>query len=152
MKKIAIGSDHGGYEYKEMIKEYLLKNDYEVLDVGAYSKSSIDYPDIALKVCDIAVKEKIKAIIVCGTGIGISIAANKCHGIRAALCNDEYSAKMSREHNDANVLALGQRVIGEGLCLSILNTWLNTDFSGGRHENRVNKLIKLEKGDKRNEL
>ncbi|MDF9867350.1 ribose 5-phosphate isomerase B [Bacilli bacterium PM5-3] len=144
MKKIVIGSDHGGFEYKEIIKNHLLGLDYEVLDVGAYDKSSIDYPDIAKNVSDIVVKEKIKGILICGTGIGISIAANKCHGIRAALCNDEYSARMSREHNNSNILALGQRVIGEGLMLNIVNAWLYADFEGGRHENRVNKITKIE--------
>ncbi|MDH6603693.1 ribose 5-phosphate isomerase B [Bacilli bacterium PM5-9] len=144
MKKIVIGSDHGGFEYKEIIKNHLLGLDYEVLDVGAYDKSSIDYPDIAKNVSEIVVKEKIKGILICGTGIGISIAANKCHGIRAALCNDEYSARMSREHNNSNILALGQRVIGEGLMLNIVNAWLYADFEGGRHENRVNKITKIE--------
>ena len=144
MKKIVIGSDHGGFEYKEIIKNYLLSLDYEVLDVGTFDNSSVDYPDIALKVCDIVTKEKIRGILLCGTGIGISIAANKCHGIRAAVCNDEYSARKSRQHNNSNVLALGQRVIGEGLMLSILDTWLSTDFEGGRHENRVSKISKME--------
>ncbi|MDL2211323.1 ribose 5-phosphate isomerase B [Erysipelotrichaceae bacterium OttesenSCG-928-M19] len=144
VNKIVIGSDHGGFEYKEIIKNHLLALEYEVLDVGCFDKSSIDYPDIALKLCEIVNRDKIKGILVCGTGIGIGIAANKCPGIRAALCHDEYSARMARLHNDSNVLTLGQRVVGEGLMLSIVDTWLDSKFEGGRHENRVNKIIKME--------
>lgn len=144
MDKIVIGCDHGGFTYKEIIKNYLLSKNYEILDVGAYNTASVDYPDIAVKLCDIVNNEKTRGILICGTGIGISIAANKCHGIRAALCHDEFSARMARRHNDSNVLALGQRVIGEGLMVSIVDTWLNEEFDGGRHENRVNKITKME--------
>ncbi|MDR1782178.1 MAG: ribose 5-phosphate isomerase B [Bacilli bacterium] len=142
--KLVIGSDHGGFEYKEMIKEHLGQHGYEVVDVGCYDKSSVDYPDIAKKVADVVNNEKIDGIVICGTGIGISVAANKCHGIRATLCTNEYMAKMARHHNDSNVLALGQRVLGSDLALSIVDTWLVEKFEGGRHENRVNKIMKLE--------
>lgn len=144
MKKIVIGSDHGGFKYKQLIKEHLSANDYEIIDVGAVDEQSVDYPDIAKSLSEIVVKEDIKGILICGTGIGISIAANKQDGIRAALCNDEYSARMSRAHNDSNVLALGQRVIGDGLMLSIVDSWLAAEFEGGRHANRVEKISKLE--------
>lgn len=144
MKKIVVGSDHGGYDYKEIIKNHLQDKGYEVIDVGAYSKDSIDYPDVAKKAADIITADKIPGILVCGTGIGIGIAANKCDGIIAALANDVYSAQMSREHNDANVLTLGQRVIGEGLMLAIVDKWLETPFLGDRHTKRVEKIRKLE--------
>lgn len=144
MKKIVVGSDHGGYDYKEIIKNHLQEKGYEVIDVGAFSKDSIDYPDIAKAAADIVTKEMIPGILVCGTGIGIGIAANKCDGIIAALANDVYSAQMSREHNDANVLTLGQRVIGEGLMLAIVDKWLETPFLGDRHKKRVEKIRKLE--------
>ncbi|MDR3215667.1 MAG: ribose 5-phosphate isomerase B [Bacilli bacterium] len=144
MNRIVIGCDHGGFEYKEMIKEYLLEKDYEIIDAGCYDKSSVDYPDVALKVANTVNEENVRGIIICGTGIGISISANKCHGIRAALCLNEYMAKMARNHNDSNVLALGQRVMGIGLALSIVDTWLEATFDGGRHENRVHKMMKME--------
>lgn len=143
MNKIIIGSDHGGYEYKEIVKDHLSKLDYEIVDVGCHDKLSCDYPDIAASLAS-QMSDDTKGILICGTGIGISIAANKCDGIRASLCNDVYSAKMTRLHNDANVLALGQRVIGEGLMLEIVDVWLNTGFEGGRHLNRVNKINMME--------
>lgn len=142
--KIVIGSDHGGFEYKEILIQYLKNKGIEVIDVGCYDKNSVDYPDIAKEVGALVVLEKIKGIVICGTGIGISIAANKCHGVRAALCNDVYSAKMAREHNDSNVLAIGQRVIGEGVLIDIVEKWLETDFAGERHQNRVDKIMKME--------
>lgn len=143
MNKIIIGSDHGGYEYKEIIKDHLAKLNYEIIDIGCHDKQSCDYPDIAKDLAS-RIDSNTRGILICGTGIGISIAANKCHGIRASLCNDVYSAKMTRLHNDANVLALGQRVIGEGLMLEIVDVWLGTDFEGGRHLNRVNKINMME--------
>lgn len=142
--KIVIGSDHGGFEYKEILIQYLKNKGIEVIDVGCYDKNSVDYPDIAKEVGALVVLEKIKGIVICGTGIGISIAANKCHGVRAALCNDVYSAKMAREHNDSNVLAIGQRVIGEGVLIDIVEKWLETDFAGERHKTRVDKIMKME--------
>lgn len=144
MKQIVIGNDHGGIEYKNIIVKHLMAQGYEVINVGTDEYSSVDYPDIAKAVSDIVVDKVIEGIIICGTGIGISIAANKCSGIRAALCNDEYSAKMAKAHNDSNILALGQRVLGEGLMLNIVDTWLTSEFEGGRHANRVEKIMKLE--------
>ncbi|MDK2800441.1 MAG: ribose 5-phosphate isomerase [Clostridiales bacterium] len=142
---IAIGSDHGGFELKEEIKKYLLQKGYEVKDFGVDSPTSVDYPDIAKTTCaSIVSGECEKGILVCGTGIGISISANKIHGIRAALCGDCYSAKMAKEHNNANVLALGGRVIGPNLALEIVEAWLNAEFQGGRHQNRIEKIHMLE--------
>jgi len=144
---IAIGSDHAGYSLKVEIVKYLKENGYEVKDFGTHDgDKSVDYPDYGLAVAE-AVKngECEKGIIVCGTGIGISISANKVSGIRAAVCTDSYMAKMSREHNDANVLALGSRVVGVGLALDIVETWLKTEFLGGRHKTRVDKISEIEK-------
>ena len=144
---IAVGSDHGGYELKEQIIKYLKDRHLEVKDFGTCDcTTSVDYPDYGLAVAE-AVKngECEKGIIVCGTGVGISIAANKVAGIRAALCTDCYTAKMSREHNNANILALGGRVVGLGLALEILEIWLNTEFAEGRHATRVNKICDIEK-------
>ncbi len=147
MIKIAIGSDHAGYELKKEIMNNLVQQGYRVKDYGTNCKeSSVDYSDFGLAVAE-AVKngECEKGIVVCGTGIGISISANKVPGIRAALCTDSYMAKMSREHNNANVLALGSRVLGTGLALDIVDTWLKTEFIGGRHKTRVDKIMKIEK-------
>lgn len=144
MNKIIVGSDHGGFEYKAIISEHLSNKGYEVIDVGTHDNSSVDYPDIAKLLAEKVLANECLGILVCGTGIGISIAANKCKGIRAAVCNDVYSAKMAKEHNNSNVLALGQRVVGEGQMLMIVDTWLNTEFAGGRHERRVNKIENLE--------
>ncbi len=145
--KITIGSDHGAVELKDEVKKVLAEfDDVEVKDVGTFDTTSVDYPDIAEKVCaDVVSGESERGIVLCGTGIGISIAANKIHGIRCALCNDVYSARMSREHNDANVLAMGGRVIGFGPAGEIVRVWITTDFVGERHERRVNKIMALEK-------
>lgn len=145
--KITIGSDHGAVELKAEVKKVLAEFDgVEVKDVGTFDTTSVDYPDIAEKVCaDVAGGVSERGIVLCGTGIGISIAANKIHGIRCALCNDVYSARMSREHNDANVLAMGGRVLGFGSAGEIVRVWITTDFAGGRHERRVNKIMALEK-------
>ena len=143
--KLLIGSDHGGFHLKEHLKKYLSGKGYEILDVGTDSEESVDYPDYAAKLCsEIARGAAAKGILVCGTGIGISIAANKCPGIRAALCNDVFGAKMSREHNDANVLCMGERIIGVGTAELIVDTWLGTAFAGGRHQRRVDKIMALE--------
>lgn len=145
--KIAMASDHGGIHLKEHIKKYLQDKGIEVVDHGTYTEESCDYPDFAAKLCkDIVSRESgaEKGILICGTGIGISIAANKCRGIRAALCADVYSAKMSREHNNANVLCMGERTTGVGLAEMIVDTWLTTDFAGGRHARRVDKIMALE--------
>ena len=145
--KITIGSDHGAVELKDAIKKVLAELDIEVNDVGTFGNDAVDYPDIAEKVCaEVLNGNSDKGIVLCGTGIGISIAANKIHGIRCALCNDVYSAKMSREHNDANVLAMGGRVMGFGPASEIVKAWVTTDFSNGeRHINRIKKISALEK-------
>ena len=144
--KIALASDHGGYKLKETIKEFLKKENIEYIDFGAYSEESVDYPDFALKAAESIVKgETDRGIFICGTGIGISIAANKIPGIRAALCYNIFAAEMSRRHNNANVLALGGRVIGEELAKAIVKKWLETPFDGGRHERRINKISEIEK-------
>ena len=144
--KITIGSDHGAVELKEEIKKVLAEFEgVEVKDVGTFGKESVDYPDIAEKVCaDVVSGAADRGIVLCGTGIGISISANKIKGIRCALCNEIYSAKMSREHNNANVLAMGGRVIGSEVAAQIVRTWMTTEFAGGRHERRVNKIMALE--------
>lgn len=135
---IAVGSDHGGYEYKGLITKYLNEKGVEVIDVGTYTKESCDYPEIARKVTTLIQDNKAeKGILICGSGIGMSIVANKAKGIRAALCSETTSARLSREHNNANVLCLGQRLIGETLALEIVKTWLDTEFLGGRHQHRV---------------
>lgn len=144
--KITIGSDHGAVELKDAVKKVLAEFDIEVNDVGTFGSAAVDYPDIAEKVCaDVVSGAADRGIVLCGTGIGISIAANKIKGIRCALCNDVFSARMSREHNDANVLALGGRVIGAGPAGEIVRTWIGTDFSNGeRHRRRIDKISKLE--------
>jgi len=142
---IAIGCDHGGYELKEAIKAHLDKNNIEYKDFGCFSKDSVDYPKIALEVgTKVASKEYPKGILCCGTGVGISIAANKVNGIRAALISDCFTAKATREHNDSNILCLGGRVIGEELAFMIVDIWLNTEFIGGRHLNRINQVTEIE--------
>lgn len=139
--KIFIGVDHAGFEIKSHISDYLLSQNIEVVDLGVYSKDRVDYPDIAKKVCSALLEsEDSFGILVCGSGIGMSIAANKFKGIRAALCHDGYSAKMCRAHNDANVLCLGQRVVGVGVVESIIDNFLDTKFEGGRHSCRVGKI------------
>jgi ribose 5-phosphate isomerase B len=142
---VAIGSDHGGFLLKEEIKKLLTEENIAFEDFGTHSIASVDYPDIAKKVGEaVAAGQYTRGILICGTGIGISIAANKIKGIRAALCHDVFSAKMTREHNDTNVLAMGERVIGPGLARMIVSTWLATDFVGGRHGDRVAKISQLE--------
>lgn len=139
--KIAIGSDHGGFDYKASIIKALQDKGYDVVDMGTYSPESCDYPIIAKKVARaVAEGDFEKGILVCGTGIGMSMAANKVKGIRAAVCGDTFSARATRAHNNANILCLGQRVVGEGLALDIVDIWLTTKFEGGRHERRVNMI------------
>lgn len=141
MTKIAIGSDHGGFEYKAKIIDYLKEHNFEYEDMGTYTTESCDYPIIAKKVAQKVVSgEADKGILICGTGIGMSIAANKVKGIRAALCSDTFSARATRAHNNSNILCLGQRAIGECLALDIVDVWLTTEFEGGRHERRVNMI------------
>ena len=144
--KITIGSDHGAVELKDAVKKILAEFDAEINDVGTFGNAAVDYPDIAEKVCaEVLSGNSERGIVLCGTGIGISIAANKIKGIRCALCNDVFSAKMSREHNNANVLAMGGRVLGFGVAGEIVRAWLNTDFSGDeRHNRRISKISALE--------
>ena len=148
--KITIGSDHGAVELKEEVKRVLQEfADIQVTDIGTFGTEAVDYPDIAEKVCaDVVGGRADRGIVLCGTGLGISMAANKIHGIRCALCNDVFSARMSREHNDANVLAMGGRVLGFGPAGEILRVWLTTEFTGGRHARRVEKIMALEGGEK----
>ena len=144
--KIAIGCDHGGFELKNEIIKFLESENYEVKDFGTYSTDSCDYPDVALPVAEaFSAKEYEFGILVCGTGIGIGISANKVPGVRAALCSDTFSAHATRQHNDANILTLGQRVVGPGLAIDIVKTFLSSEFEGGRHVNRLNKITEIEK-------
>lgn len=145
--KVVIGADHGGYSLKEQLKAYIEQQlNYEVIDVGCDSPDSVDYPDYAHEACQkVTSGEADRAILVCGTGIGMCIAANKIAGIRCALAHDTFSAKATREHNDTNVLALGERVIGPGLAQDIVSIWLRTDFSEEqRHVNRIRKVSSIE--------
>ena len=144
--KIALGSDHGGYQLKENLKEYLKELNVEYNDFGCDSEQPVDYSDIGFKVSnEIKDGNFDNGILICGTGIGMSIAANKVKGIRAALCHNEFTARYSRKHNDANILILGGRVIGSGLAKEIVKVWLNTEFSQEeRHINRLNKIKQKE--------
>lgn len=139
--KIAIGSDHGGFEYKEQILKRLQEQGFECFDVGTHSTDSCDYPIIARKVTEKIVSGVAdRGILICGTGIGMSIVANKVKGIRAALCGDTFSARASRAHNNSNVLCLGERVIGINLAMDIVDIWLKSEFEGGRHQRRVDMM------------
>ena len=143
--KIAIGCDHGGLEHKNAIKSHLESLGFEVQDFGIYEQVSVDYPDIAVKVCSSIVNsENERGILVCGTGIGMSIAANKVKGIRAAACSEHFSAKYTRLHNDSNILCLGGRVIGVGTAVELAEIFVTTEFEGGRHQNRINKISDIE--------
>lgn len=144
--KIAMACDHGGLRLKNVLKADLEKNGYEVEDFGTYSEDSCDYPDYASLAAKAVASGKCeRGVVVCGTGIGVSITANKVDGIRCALCHDVFSAKATRNHNDSNMLAMGQRVIGEGLALEILHTWMSSEYEGGRHDARIEKMMALEK-------
>ena len=139
--KVVIASDHGGFHYKEAIIDYLKARNVEYLDIGTHTRESCDYPVFAQEAAKKVVSGEFnRGILVCGTGIGMSIAANKVKGIRAALCGDTYSARVSRAHNNANILCLGERVIGEHLALDIVDIWLKTGFEGGRHKRRVDMI------------
>ncbi len=143
--KIAVACDHGGLALKQVLLDYLQKNGYEVCDFGTDSADSCDYPDHALPAAEaVARGECERGILICSTGIGISIAANKVRGIRCAHCHDTYSAKYTRLHNDANMIAFGQKIIGDGLMLEIVDTFLHTEFEGGRHQRRVDKISAIE--------
>jgi ribose 5-phosphate isomerase B len=144
--KIALGADHAGFELKEKIKKYLQEKGITVDDRGTHSTDSVDYPDYALRVGEeVAAGKADSGILVCGSGIGMSIAANKVHGVRAAHVSSEIEARLSREHNDANVLAIGGRVLDEGTARKVVDCWLNTDFVGGRHQQRVEKISEIER-------
>ena len=145
--RIAVGSDHRGFAAKEQIRVIVTQMGHECIDFGTRDTHPVDYPDLAYSVAKaVSTEEADRAILVCATGLGMSIAANKIKGIRAALCHDELSAQISRDHNDANVLCLSGDQIGEVLQRKIVEVWLNTEFSGGRHQRRVNKIAAIEAG------
>ncbi len=146
--KIAIGADHAGFELKEKIRRTLEQQGIQVDDKGTHSTESVDYPDFAREVGKVvAAKHADLGILVCGSGIGMAIAANKVPGIRAANVSTEYEAQMSREHNDANVLALGARILSQPAALAIVDRWLHTAFAGGRHQHRIDKIAEIERAE-----
>ena len=141
VKKVVLASDHAGYELKEYIRDLALNDGFNIHDLGPLNADSVDYPDYAIKLAKMVKLDKsLGGIIICGTGIGMSITVNRFPDIRGALCSDVYTAKLSREHNDSNVLILGSRVIGKGLAYEIVKTWLATPFEGGRHQRRLDKI------------
>ncbi|MGQ9458127.1 MAG: ribose 5-phosphate isomerase B [Anaerolineae bacterium] len=143
--RIAIGADHGGFRLKERVRALLEGEGHEVHDFGTHSEDSVDYPDIGGKVAQAVAAGAVDCgILICGTGIGMSITANKVRGVRAAVCHEAYTARMARAHNDANVLCMGGRVLGEGVALDVVRTFLTTPFEGGRHARRVGKIAALE--------
>jgi ribose 5-phosphate isomerase B len=145
MNKIAIASDHGGFDLKESIRVHLLNTGLEVDDLGSYSRDSVDYPDFGIKLAQEVSEKKVeRGIVICGTGIGMSIVVNRFKGIRGTLCSDVFTAKLCREHNDSNILILGGRLVGNGLAAEIVNTWLNTPFEGGRHQRRLDKINQID--------
>jgi ribose 5-phosphate isomerase B len=144
-KKIIIGSDHAAFQMKEIVKKYLMQNGYEVSDQGPQDANSVDYPDFGVKVAaSVASGEYARGILMCGTGIGMSMVANRFPHVRAALCGDTFSAAMSRQHNDANILVMGGRMIGDVLALEIVKVWLETAFEGGRHQKRIDKFDQID--------
>lgn len=144
--KIAIACDHGGLNLKNTVKKYLEDNGYEVLDFGTDSTASCDYPDHALPAAEAVANGKCeRGIVICSTGIGVSIVANKVPGVRCAHCHDSYCAEFTRLHNNSNMLALGEKVVGAGYALKIVETFLKTEFEGGRHQRRVDKITEIEK-------
>lgn len=146
MERIAIASDHAGRELKEDLKEFMASLGVEVLDMGVNDDKSVDYPDYGIPVAERVSKGDVpKGVLVCGTGIGMSILANKFSNVRAALVNDVYTARMAKEHNDANILVIGGRIAGKGLAREMLKTWLETAFEGGRHQKRLDKIREVEK-------
>lgn len=138
--QIVIGSDHGGYSLKNKIIEHLKEQGIEVSDLGCYSTESCDYPLVAKEVATKVLETGCKGILVCGTGIGMSIAANRFKGVRASHCTDTFTARMTRMHNDSNILCLGERITGSGLALDIVDIWIKTEFEGGRHSRRIDML------------
>ncbi len=148
--KLAIGCDHGGFELKQEVLKFLKSiANIQVTDFGPANTESVDYPDFGAKVSEAVGRGAMdRGILICGTGIGMSIVANRYPNVRAALCHDHFTAQMSREHNDANVLVMGERVIGKGVALEIVKTWLDTEFGGGRHQKRLDKIREIEKSIK----
>lgn len=143
--KIAIASDHGGYDYKQELIPYIESLGHQVLDLGCHGPASVDYPDYGISCAQaVARGEADRGVVICGTGIGISISANKVPGIRCALCTDPVMARLTREHNDANMLAMGGRIIGIELAKGIVQSFLSTEFSGGRHKTRIDKIAQYE--------
>ena len=143
--KIAMGADHGGFSLKEIIKKHLVEAGHEVLDLGTHDTESCNYPVYAEKVAyAVADKDADLGVLICGTGIGMSIAANKIKGIRAAAVSDCFTAQATREHNDSNIICLGERIVGPGLAMRIVDTWLEASFQGGRHQTRVDMICDLE--------
>lgn len=141
-EKFGIASDHGGYELKEFLKIYL-SSKYQLVDLGTNSEESVDYPIIVQNACNkLLAKEIDRLILLCGTGIGVSISANRFKGIRAALCHDEFTSEMARQHNNANVIVLGGRILGKGIATRIVEKWIETPFAGGRHQNRLEQIEK----------
>jgi len=141
MKKFYIATDHAGFALKDYVKEFVTSLGHEIIDLGPDSDDRVDYPDFAKKCADAVIADKGSfGILICGTGIGISIAANKVPGIRAALCHDHYTAKLTRQHNDANILCFGERVVGKGVIEDMIEAFANTEFEGGRHAGRVEKI------------
>lgn len=139
--KFYIATDHAGVDLKDYTVELLKQKGHDVIDLGPYDKARVDYPDYAIKVCEAVLADKeAQGILICGSGIGMSMAANRHHGIRAALCHDAYTATVARGHNDANVLCFGERIVGKGVAESILDAWIAGSFEGGRHEGRVAKI------------
>ncbi|MBI5562341.1 MAG: ribose 5-phosphate isomerase B [Deltaproteobacteria bacterium] len=146
MERLAIASDHAGRELKEDLKAYLKEIGVEAVDMGVDNDASVDYPDYGSPVAERVSKGEVaKGVLICGTGIGMSILANKYRGVRAALVSDVYTARMSREHNDANILVIGGRIVGKGLAREIIKTWLETKFEGGRHQRRLDKITEVER-------
>ena len=140
MTNIIIGSDHGGFNLKQAVVEHLKNKGLNVVDLGCYNTDSCDYPVIAKAVSEKVLEDFSRGILICGTGIGVSITANRYQGIRASHCTDTFSARMTRMHNDSNILCLGERITGTGLALDIVDTWLNTPFEGGRHKKRIDMI------------
>ncbi len=143
---IGLASDHAGFALKEKVKQHLVESGYQVLDFGTEGTERVDYPDFG-RACAAAVAENrcSAGVVICGTGIGMSIVANKVRGVRAALCHSVTEARLARQHNNANVLALGGRILGETVAFDIVDTWLNTEYEGGRHQRRLDKIAALEK-------
>ena len=145
MKKIGLASDHGGFDLKESVVAHLLNTGWEVDDLGPHTGDSVDYPDYGIKLAEAVAEKKVdRGIVICGTGIGMSIVVNRYPGIRGTLCSDVFTAKLCREHNDSNILIMGGMVIGKGLAAEIVNTWLNTPFEGGRHQRRLDKINQID--------